>query len=154
MNFIKPLIFIIVVFGIIFAIMYFPYDETPSVEESELEKMKNLYPGEFLTEDTEEGEGREVVQGDSVEIHYIGTLENGEVFDDSIARSQPRVFTVGEGEVAVEGLDIGVIGMKEGGTRVITVPPELGYGSRPQGPIPPDSTLIFEVELLSIDPRE
>lgn len=95
------------------------------------------------------GQGKEATTGDSVKVDYVGTLENGDKFDSSIDRGQPFEFTLGAGQV-IKGWDQGVAGMKVGGKRKLTIPPELGYGSRPTGKIPADSTLIFEVNLLAI----
>ncbi len=96
-----------------------------------------------------EGSGKEAVRGDRVLVHYTGTLENGEKFDSSIDRGMPFAFDLGSGQV-IEGWEIGVEGMKEGEKRRLTIPPELGYGESgtPGGPIPPNATLIFEVELI------
>lgn len=101
----------------------------------------------------EKGVGDSVKTGDSINVHYVGKLEDGKVFDSSRDRNKVFNFTVGDGDV-IKGWEKGVIGMKVGEIRVLTISPELGYGSRSQGPIPPNSTLIFEIELLSIDSEE
>ncbi len=98
-------------------------------------------------EDLVVGQGATVEKGDTVSVHYVGTLTNGQVFDSSRDRNEPFTFTVGEGSV-IKGWDEGLIGMKEGGTRRLTISPDFGYGDRAIGPIPPNSTLIFEIELL------
>ncbi len=95
------------------------------------------------------GEGDEAEPGQSVEVNYTGTLENGEQFDTSYGRA-PFSFPLGGGRV-IKGWDEGVAGMKVGGKRKLVIPPELGYGSRNMGPIPANSTLIFEVELLKVN---
>lgn len=99
------------------------------------------------TEDIEVGNGAEVKDGSNVSVQYKGTLTDGTEFDSSYSRnSTPLEFTVGAGQM-IPGFDYGVKGMKVGGTRKITIPPELGYGDRETGSIPPNSTLIFEVKM-------
>lgn len=101
------------------------------------------------SEDTLIGNGAEVQNGDTVSVHYVGTLTDGTKFDSSRDREQPFEFTVGNGEV-ITGWEQGLLGMKVGGIRKLTIPPELAYGETGQGSIPPNSTLIFEIELLEI----
>ena len=100
-------------------------------------------------EDTKVGTGAEAVAGKKVTVNYVGTLTDGTKFDSSIDRGQPFTFTLGAGEV-IKGWDQGVAGMKVGGERKLTIPPELGYGSSAQGSIPANSTLIFDVTLLDV----
>lgn len=95
------------------------------------------------------GTGATAASGDTLTVHYVGTLTNGTVFDSSRASNQPFTFRLGVGQV-IQGWDLGVPGMKVGGKRKLTIPPQLAYGSRQVGSIPPNSTLIFEIELLSI----
>jgi FKBP-type peptidyl-prolyl cis-trans isomerase len=95
------------------------------------------------------GKGAEATVGKTLSVHYVGTLVNGTKFDSSRDRNEPFEFTLGAGEV-IRGWDEGFAGMKVGGKRKLTIPPELGYGARGQGSIPPNSTLIFEVELLGV----
>jgi FKBP-type peptidyl-prolyl cis-trans isomerase len=95
------------------------------------------------------GTGVEATAGKKVTVHYVGKLEDGAKFDSSVDRGQPFTFNLGVGEV-IRGWDEGVAGMKVGGKRKLTIPPELGYGSQAVGVIPPNSTLIFEVELLNV----
>jgi FKBP-type peptidyl-prolyl cis-trans isomerase len=84
-------------------------------------------------------------------VHYVGTLQNGAKFDSSIDRGQPFQFTLGQNRV-IQGWELGVKGMKVGEKRKLTIPPELGYGSRGAGGIiPPNATLVFEVDLLEIN---
>lgn len=108
-------------------------------------------------EDTVVGTGAEASAGQRVRVHYTGWLhdpaaanQRGRKFDSSKDRGQPFSFGLGRGEV-IRGWDDGVQGMKVGGTRVLTIPPELGYGARGAGGvIPPNATLVFEVELLAV----
>ena len=95
------------------------------------------------------GTGREARAGDHVVVHYTGTLENGSKFDSSRDRNRPFEFALGAGMV-IRGWDEGVAGMKVGGKRHLVIPAGLGYGSRAIGPIPPNSTLVFDVELVDI----
>lgn len=95
------------------------------------------------------GDGPEAAAGQTVSVHYTGTLLDGRKFDSSRDRGQPFQFGLGAGQV-IRGWDEGVAGMKVGGRRTLVIPPELGYGARAIGPIPPNSTLRFEVELLGV----
>jgi FKBP-type peptidyl-prolyl cis-trans isomerase FkpA len=101
-------------------------------------------------EDLKVGTGAEAKSGHNVSVHYVGTLTNGSKFDSSRDRGSPFEFQLGAGMV-IKGWDQGVAGMKVGGLRKLTVPPELGYGARGFPPvIPANSTLVFEVELLGV----
>ena len=101
-------------------------------------------------EDLNVGTGAEAVAGKTVNVHYTGWLTNGTKFDSSVDRGQPFSFSLGAGQV-IQGWDKGVAGMKVGGKRKLTIPPELGYGARGAGRvIPPNATLVFEVELLGV----
>lgn len=100
-------------------------------------------------QDIKVGTGAEVKTGDKLSVNYTGTLTDGTKFDSSYDRNQPFTFTVGSGQV-IKGWDQGIIGMKVGGTRQLTIPPSLGYGETASGSIPANSTLIFQIELLQI----
>ncbi len=105
---------------------------------------------ELIIEDLVAGQGTEAVAGKRVTVHYTGWLTNGTKFDSSKDRNDPFVFPLGAGHV-IKGWDQGVAGMKVGGKRKLTIPPELGYGARGAGGvIPPNATLVFEVELLAV----
>lgn len=100
---------------------------------------------------TQEGTGDRVVKaGDTISVHYTGKLEDGTKFDSSVDRGTPFSFTIGVGQV-IKGWDQGLLGAKVGEKRTLTIPSELGYGSRGAGAsIPPNATLIFDVEVISI----
>jgi FKBP-type peptidyl-prolyl cis-trans isomerase len=100
--------------------------------------------------DIKVGTGAVAENGMRVVVHYTGWLTNGKKFDSSVERYRPFVFRLGAGKV-IKGWDEGVAGMKAGGKRQLRIPPELGYGSRGAPPdIPPDATLVFDVELLEV----
>ncbi len=100
-------------------------------------------------EDTQIGTGAEAMPGKDVKVHYTGKLENGQVFDSTVGKD-PLSFTLGTGQMLV-GFEQGIVGMKVGGKRVITIPPALGYGEQGAGAaVPPNSTLIYEIELVDV----
>jgi FKBP-type peptidyl-prolyl cis-trans isomerase len=119
--------------------------ETNSEEENEVKNENQKLEIEVL----KEGTGEEAKNNDKVTVHYTGTLENGIKFDSSLDRGKPFVFTLGIGDV-IKGWDQGVLGMKVEEKRKLTIPSKLGYGTRGIGLIPPNATLIFEVELLEV----
>ena len=101
-------------------------------------------------EDQIVGDGDEAVAGQTVEVHYTGWLTDGTKFDSSLDRDQTFSFKLGAGQV-IAGWDQGVAGMKIGGARKLTIPPEMGYGERGAGGvIPPNATLVFKVELIGL----
>ena len=112
-------------------------------------------PSGLIYRDSEVGSGAEATAGNSVSVHYTGWLQEpngdkGKKFDSSVDRGSPFSFRLGAGQV-IRGWDEGVAGMKVGGKRTLTIPSELGYGARGAGGvIPPNATLIFDVELLGV----
>jgi FKBP-type peptidyl-prolyl cis-trans isomerase len=96
------------------------------------------------------GTGATATAGKTVSVHYTGTLTDGKKFDSSLDRGTPFSFPLGAGRV-IKGWDEGVAGMKVGGKRKLTIPPDLGYGPQGTGPIPGNATLIFDVELLGVN---
>ena len=111
-------------------------------------------PSGLIINDTVVGTGKTAATGQKVSVHYTGWLlfggERGKKFDSSVDRGTPFEFGLGAGQV-IKGWDEGVQGMKVGGSRTLTIPPNLGYGARGAGGvIPPNATLVFEVELLEI----
>ena len=114
------------------------------------EQMTNISTTDGLEiYDEKVGAGAEAVAGKTVSTHYVGTLADGTKFDSSVDRETPFQFILGRGQV-IKGWDTGVLGMKVGEKRKLIIAPSLGYGQAAVGPIPPNSTLIFEVELLGI----
>lgn len=103
----------------------------------------------MIIDDIKFGTGPAVAVGDTVAVHYIGTLQGGQEFDNSRKRGQPFEFQIGGGQV-IEGWERGLVGMKVGGHRVLVVPPEMAYGEQGIGPIPGGATLVFAIELLEI----
>jgi len=107
-------------------------------------------PSGLTIEDLIVGTGDAASAGQKVSVHYTGWTVDGKKFDSSKDRGQAFLFSLGRGEV-IRGWDEGVAGMKVGGKRKLTIPPDLGYGSRGAGKvIPPNATLLFEVELLAV----
>jgi FKBP-type peptidyl-prolyl cis-trans isomerase FkpA len=107
--------------------------------------------GSLKIDEVQAGKGAEAVDGKTVSVHYTGTLTDGKKFDSSVDRGQPFKFVLGQGQV-IPGWEQGIKGMKVGGKRKLTIPPQLGYGERGAGNvIPPNATLVFDVELLGVE---
>lgn len=148
-SFAIALLFGIIALGI-FAYFIFGFNQTASQNTmAPPTKPTAQQVQELKIEDKKIGTGPEVKSGDTVVIHYTGTLTNGTKFDSSVDRNEPFETQIGVGSV-IEGWDKGVVGMKVGGKRKLIIPPSMGYGEQDMGKIPPNSTLVFDVELLEI----
>lgn len=117
----------------------------PTTEQNSTTNMEDL-----KIEVLKEGTGEASKNGDSLTVHYTGTLEDGTKFDSSVDRGTPFTFILGAGQV-IQGWEQGMLNMKVGEKRKLTIPYSMGYGENGYGPIPPKATLIFEVELLKIN---
>jgi FKBP-type peptidyl-prolyl cis-trans isomerase len=126
-----------------------PSEETPKTGEIKKTNKITTIQG-MKIETTKEGSGVEIKNGQTAVVHYTGKLTDGTTFDSSVTRGTPFEFPLGAGMV-IKGWDLGVLGMKVGEKRTLTIPAELGYGARGAGgAIPPNATLVFDVELLGI----
>lgn len=142
----RTLIFILIAAGI----LYVGFIAMPDNRDTQGgEVITNITTQGMTIEDIKVGAGTMAEAGKMVSVHYVGTLTNGTKFDSSRDRGAPFTFKLGVGQV-IEGWDKGVVGMKIGGLRKLTIPPDLAYGDRPNGSIPANSTLVFEVELLDV----
>ena len=121
--------------------------EADAEREVERENQRKIMES-LKIEDVRAGTGAEAKNGDMLTVHYEGKLDDGTVFDSSYGR-EPFTLTLGRGDV-IRGWELGLLGMKAGGKRQLTIPPELGYGPNGYGPIPPNAALHFTVELLKI----
>lgn len=145
----KPLYFILTL-GIVLATLTGCIEQANINNPLESTESAQTSMNELKIEDIKVGTGTEAVAGKTITVHYTGTLTDGTKFDSSVDRGEPFSFNLGAGEV-IEGWDKGVAGMKIGGKRKLTIPPDLAYGERGAGAsIPPNSTLVFEVELLEV----
>lgn len=151
MNIKQGAVFLVLAVVILFGVSYLAKNTGSSAgqNETQTQNQNQINMDGLKIEDLTVGAGEEAKVGDAVTVNYTGTFTNGTKFDSSYDHGQPFSFTLGAGQV-IPGWDQGVQGMKVGGKRRLTVPPELGYGSQDYGPIPGNSTLIFEVELLKV----
>ena len=141
----------LIVLGIVGVFIAYNKNQEPQSDKiNNLLNMNKFVKNGVQIEILKEGTGNEAKNGATVSVHYTGVLENGNKFDSSVDRGIPFEFTLGAGQV-IRGWDIGVEGMKVGEKRKLIIPSELGYGQNGAGSvIPPNATLIFEVELLGI----
>ena len=160
----KPIFLITLTLGIVGGILFITFLSNPkeSQENTRFDKLTTSMPTQqneqsqneqaptdLQVEDLTVGTGAQAQTGSTVSVHYKGTLLNGTVFDSSYSRGTPFSFTLGQNTV-IQGWEQGVLGMKVGGKRKLVIPPDLAYGPRATGPIPANSTLVFEVELLDV----
>lgn len=154
----KKILFAVAVLAVVILIGFltwqfdFKRNSAPQVEtpQQNMEEENSKAVEGLQIEVLQGGAGQETKTGDRVDVHYTGYFENGEVFDSSVGRGEPFSFVLGAGNV-IKGWDLGVVGMKVGEKRKLTIAPQLAYGaSGAPGAIPPNSTLIFEVELIAI----
>lgn len=145
-NFAAIFLLLVLVLGVVYFLDK-NYEKNDQQNNNQTEA--NLNQADLKIEDLKQGTGEEVKSGQTVSVHYAGTLTNGVKFDSSYERNEPFEFKIGEGLV-IQGWEQGLIGMKVGGKRKLTIPPSLAYGERAIGSIPANSTLIFEIELLAV----
>ncbi len=154
----KPIFLITVTLGVVGGILFItflartgePKEDTKQTQNTmPTQEQNEQAPTELQIEDLMVGTGEEAQTGNTVSVHYKGTLFNGTIFDSSYNRGAPFSFTLGQNSV-IQGWEQGVLGMKVGGKRKLIIPPDLAYGPRAIGLIPANSTLVFEVELLDV----
>lgn len=124
--------------------------QEPASTETSQGQTTTPNPDQVQGQEVTIGTGAEAKPGTVVTVDYVGKLTDGTVFDSSVDRKQPLVFTLGA-EGIIPGFQVGVNGMKVGGKRLLAIPPSLGYGTQQVGTIPPNSTLVFEVTLLKVE---
>lgn len=139
---------ILIFFG---TVIYFSFiNKKEKSNKTERTELQLAHP-ELKIEDLVVGTGQRAEEGKKLTVHYIGKLQDGTVFDSTYDKDRTFSFVLGEGKV-IQGWEIGIEGMREGGKRRLTIPPQLGYGeSGVRGMIPPNSIIIFEIELLKVD---
>lgn len=146
------LVLLIIIVLALYLVLVNPSSNTPTQNQNEeqTENKTSTIQG-MKIEILKEGSGAEAKAGDTVTVHYTGTFTDGKVFDSSVGRNTPFPFTLGQGKV-IPGWDLGVVGMKVGEKRKLTIPPNLAYGENGHPPIiPQNAILIFEVEMLKIN---
>jgi FKBP-type peptidyl-prolyl cis-trans isomerase len=150
------IVFIVIAVGVILAAMWYNNNQNQAANQqansqaTAAEQQQQQLMSELTIKDTVVGTGTAAEDGDTLSVLYTGTLDNGTVFDaSSLHGNQPFSFVLGVGNV-IQGWDLGLVGMKVGGTRQLTIPSNLGYGNQANGSIPASSTLHFTVQLLSV----
>ncbi|OHB06701.1 MAG: hypothetical protein A2944_02525 [Candidatus Zambryskibacteria bacterium RIFCSPLOWO2_01_FULL_52_12] len=122
-----------------------------SLFKSQSQNQNNQMPQTgYASQDVVAGQGALAEPGDKLTVHYVGKFVNGQIFDSSRDSNTPFTFTLGAGQV-IRGWEEGIQGMREGGKRLLVIAPDYAYGGRGRGPIPANSTLVFEVELLKVE---
>jgi FKBP-type peptidyl-prolyl cis-trans isomerase len=135
--------------GVVVVLLFFVFGNPfTAIEQGLPANAVGSMGGQLLVQDTLLGTGEEAQIGSIITMHYTGMFEDGTVFDSSVG-GQPYRFVLGGGQV-VPGLDQGLQGMRAGGKRLIIIPPELAYGAQGYGPIPGNTTIVFDIELLSV----
>lgn len=137
-----------VIASIAVILLFFVYGNPFAPIQSGLSGEVSGVSGQLILKDEVVGTGNEATIGDKIVVHYVGKLSDGTVFDTSVGEA-PFRFTLGGGQV-IPGWDQGLQGMRVGGRRLLVIPPDLAYGPSGYGPIPPNATLTFEVELVDI----
>jgi len=145
----------IIIVIILILLLFLPRDTGPKLDEETIQLNQNQQAQtpeltQLQYQDVKVGTGSaEVAAGDTITVHYVGSLLNNQVFDSSRERNQPFEVTIGARQV-IPGFEQGVLGMREGGVRIIRIPSDLAYGVQGAGAIPPNTSVQFEVEVLTI----